>query len=662
MQKICTYDIEVLYNIFICCFKNLDETFETYEISERRNDLESLIRRLKDDSIKVGYNSNWYDKPIVNYLIYNEDKLKRMSTKDICFKLKMLSDELIGGEVGSGSKYRKLDYFKTIDLMTLMASKALRVGLKSLQISMCYHNVEEMLVNWNEALESKYFDSLISYCHNDVDSTFFLLKLLKKDLALRTYITQEYALSNIISKDGVGVGVDLFTKYVCEFLGIIPSQLPDYRINFSSIPVKDYIVPVIKFKTKPLQKVLAWYQSLILDGTGKIDGRSPSGEILINNLVHSYGLGGLHSVNTPVIHAPDPRFIYRDKDVTSYYPSLSDEWEFGPAGFKEEFINVIRFLKAARVEAKINKDKVKDTTLKLALNSILGNLKNEYSPYYSPEANVGICVNGQLMLLMLIEECELNGIECISSNTDGATFKIPVEKEQLFENICTEWSKTTRMGLEAVDYEKMVILAVNDYICFKKGYSDVKDEIDFDLPENAIEYNFSHPKIDSCKYLPKKLEYVKEKGFFLTHPRLGKGLDSLIVAKALQNYYGKGIPIAETITNFKSIHDYMIFTKVDKSYDVWWNNEKQQHINRYFPSRNKPYLKKGRDVNVIDAKTKRMVQKYSYTDLLKGYGVILKNRVTPEENLESEIDYRYYIRKANDIIRQLEPNQLSLFG
>lgn len=217
------------------------------------------------------------------------------------------------------------------------------------------------------------------------------------------------------------------------------------------------------------------------------------------------------------------------------------------------------------------------------------------------------------------------------------------------------------MGLEAVDYEKMVILAVNDYICFKKGYSEKKNEIDFDDPELAVEYNFAHPRIAECKYLPLKLEYVKEKGFFLTHPRLGKGLDSLIVAKALQNYYGKGIPVEKTVKDFKSIHDYLIFTKVDRSYEVWWGSEKQQHINRYYPSRNMPYIRKGRNVDVIDPKTKRLVSKYSYTDLLKGYGVKLQNRITDDQPFAETIDYRYYIRKANEIIRQLEPNQLSLF-
>lgn len=89
MQHICTYDIEVLYNIFICCFRNQDGTFETYEISERVNQLSELVSRLKDDSIKVGYNSTWYDKPVVNYLIYNHDTLKRGKTLDICLKLKM---------------------------------------------------------------------------------------------------------------------------------------------------------------------------------------------------------------------------------------------------------------------------------------------------------------------------------------------------------------------------------------------------------------------------------------------------------------------------------------------------------------------------------------------------------------------------------------------
>lgn len=662
LKKLVVYDIEVLRNVYICCVKTLDGKYIVFEISKRRNDLELLYKFFTSgEYMFVGYNCIHYDTPVVNYIIQNINTLRYATVGDITRKLKDLSDSIIHDDTSiSWSKYKYCDYFGQIDLMTLLASKALRVGLKSTQVTMCYKNVDEMTVDWDADLPEEHIDNLISYCYNDIDSTSYLLTFVKSDLALRKYITSEFNIQNCISKDGVGVGVDVFTKYICEYLNLRdPKDLSLYRRNLPIIKVKDYIVPVIEFKTKPLQNVLRTYQAMVLDSAGMLNGKSPSVDVVVNGMRHSCGIGGIHSVNKPEWLKPDPRFIYRDKDVTSFYPSLADKWGFGPSGFLEEFLSVLRFMKAARVVAKNAGDKTKDSTFKLALNSILGNLRNEYSPYYAPEANVAICINGQLMLLMLIEECELNGIRCISSNTDGATFKIPVEKEELFEKICSEWEVKTRMGLEAVDYESMVILAVNDYIAFKKGYSDVTNELDFELPELSVECLLNQPKLPKESKAHLKNKYVKEKGFFLTHSRVGKGMDCLIIPKALQNYFGKGIRIEDTIMDFRSVYDYIKFEKVGKQFDVFWNGEKQQHINRFYMSKKAPFLKKGKLVVTEAPKYKR---EYTYSEIQKGFGVQLSNTITdPNDASLYDINYRYYIAKCNEVIRLLEPEQLTLF-
>jgi len=63
----------------------------------------------------------------------------------------------------------------------------------------------------------------------------------------------------------------------------------------------------------------------------------------------------------------------------SLYPSLLISYEFYPQHLGVEFLNVYKKIREERIEAKHNGNKVKNETLKLALNSATGNMQSEYS-------------------------------------------------------------------------------------------------------------------------------------------------------------------------------------------------------------------------------------------------------------------------------------------
>ena len=148
---------------------------------------------------------------------------------------------------------------------------------------------------------------------------------------------------------------------------------------------------------------------------------------------------------------------------------------------------------------------------------------------------------------------------------------------------------------------------------------------------------------------------------FITEPRLGKGLDSLINAKALIEYFGKGIPVEKTISNADSIWDFIKFQKIGKQFNVMWNNEPQQHINRFYVSARGAYLYKVKTQDKINKRSGVMGVETSQQNVLKGFGVKLFNEYVHKEMTEYDIQYSYYINQANKIIAQLEPEQLSLF-
>lgn len=62
------------------------------------------------------------------------------------------------------------------------------------------------------------------------------------------------------------------------------------------------------------------------------------------------------------------------------------EYKFYPKHLGPEFLEVYSQIKNERIEAKHTGNKVKNETLKLALNGLSGNLQNEHNFCYSPFA------------------------------------------------------------------------------------------------------------------------------------------------------------------------------------------------------------------------------------------------------------------------------------
>ena len=77
---------------------------------------------------------------------------------------------------------------------------------------------------------------------------------------------------------------------------------------------------------------------------------------------------------------------------------------------------------AAKVGRKAEAKQWKKAQLpyKKMLNALSGAMKDETNAAYDPRNNNCMCINGQLMLLDLIEHLEVvPGLELIQSNTDG---------------------------------------------------------------------------------------------------------------------------------------------------------------------------------------------------------------------------------------------------
>lgn len=660
-KKVYVYDIEVFQNIFHCSVKNTEtEEIYKFEISERKNQLRELVKFFKQvnsyikwgdfygtelvidsDIIFCGYNNLHYDNPIINYIIEYEDRLMSYNVATICNSIFNLSKTITTSTEDNIDAWKHWKYqiwFDTFDILTMLYSNKLRVGLKEIQVTMQYPNVQEFVCDWSKPLPLEDFDEMIDYNINDIESTTELLNRCKESINLRIAIEDEYGV-RVLSKDGVNIGMKILTQKYLEKTGLTWWDIEGLRSPMDYIPLKDVILPFIKYNSPILQRVLDDMKSQIVSPGRK----GYENNFIFDGLRYTVGVGGIHSKNDPEIIIPKEDEMLIDIDVASLYPSMLIEYGFYPKHLGPEFLEVYSKIKDERIEAKHNGDKVKNETLKLALNGLSGNLQNEHNFCYSPFAVMQIRINGQLLLLMLAEKLTQIGCRIIQANTDGLFVLLKKEIYSKANNICREWEQLTRLSLEEDRFEAMYQYAINDYIAVKEGYSKTKN-----------------PNL------------IKTKGMFITEVLLGKGLSAKIIPEAIIKYFVDKVPVEDTIKGCKDIRKFLMSEKTGKQWHVEYMNKEQQRTNRFYASTNGGYLWKWKDTGHKEGEIITYTEPYvgerkykasarQYQNMLTASGVTLLNKFDDKPIEERKINYRYYIYEAYKIIRELKPLQLSLW-
>ena len=206
------YDIEVFSNCFHCCCKNTEDgKVIKFEISERKNQLAELVDFFfyKNGEVETrmfcGYNNKHYDDTIINYMIDLFYKMDSMPWEKVCRSLYNLSTIIIDSEEGSIDRFKKwkyAKYFYSMDLLTMQFSQKLRVGLKTMQTTMHYKNVQEYDGDFSAPIPVDKIDEMIAYNINDVESTTELLNRLKDQVELRLFIEKEHGI-DCLSMDSV---------------------------------------------------------------------------------------------------------------------------------------------------------------------------------------------------------------------------------------------------------------------------------------------------------------------------------------------------------------------------------------------------------------------------------------------------------------------------
>ena len=614
------YDIEIFPNCFSLTIKNTEtKEFQFFELSDRKNNLVDLVPLFLDKRyIFCGYNNIHYDNPIVNFIIEYKETLKKSTRLDIEYNLFQLSQTIIKGDLEKWKKWKYANNFETLDLLTMLFSQKLRVGLKEMQVTMKYSNVQEYDGNFEAPIPEEDIPKMIQYNINDVNSTEELLYRCENDIKLRLNIEEEYGIK-ALNKDGVNLGMEILkTKYL-EKTHKTWNDIKDLRSPCNKIALNEIILPFIKFDNPILKDLLNEMKQQVVSP----DRKGYNKHFLMDNLEYSVGVGGIHSVNKPSIFIAKEDEVISDVDVASLYPSLIIEYGFYPPHLGKEFLEVYKGIKDERIEAKHNGNKLKNLTLKLSINGLSGNLQSEFSWCYSPKTVMRIRINGQLLLLMLAEKLISIGCQIIQANTDGLFVLRKKKDEQKFKDACKWWENLTKLELEEDRFERFYQFAINDYLGVLEGYKDSKN-----------------PKL------------LKKKGLFIDSVTLGKGMQPMIIPKAINANLADNIPVEETIRNCKDINEFITYQKVDKKFTVQYMDKFITHINRYYVSTNGGYLYK---CEVEDGKIVK------FANMLTASGVTLCNDITAIKEFPKNINYKYYIKEANKILAKLKIQEQGLF-
>lgn len=624
------FDIEVLKNIFTCTCKNTEtKVITTFEISSRKVDIVDMLCYFLQDCFYVGYNNHHYDNPIVNYIfyLYHNDYFNKYSTREINESIFRMSQLVIdkNSDFNLWKEYKYANNFLSIDLLTMLYSKALRVSLKEMQVTMQYKNVEEFIVDWHQDLPEKDMDKLISYNINDVESTEELLYRCKDLLELRVETERDFGLP-CLSLDRVNLGDRLLQLKVMQKTGLTKYQLENMKSPAEYVDLEKVIFPWIKFNNPILQKALTDMKNQHHVSPGR---KGYINTFVFGGMEVTIGVGGIHGDNgTCIINAKEDELLL-DSDVNSLYPSLMRMYELYPPNLKDILKQIFPNIIDERLEYKRTKQKNKNETYKYMLNGVSGKMQDENSWLYAPFTIMQVRINGQLLLLMLSERLLSIGCKLYQINTDGILYTCKKDKKDQLDKILKEWKELTKLTLETEQFTSFYQLAINDYF--------------------GVETNGN----------------IKKKGFFLTDIELGKGLSPKIIPEAIINYFVHNIPVEDTIKSCKDIRKFLQAEKTGKQWTVEYNEQVQQRTNRFYVSEKGYYLWKWK----LDDTGKK-----SYHNMLKGYGVQLHNRFYSDEDLQWKysqgetfqsiynVNYQYYITQCIKVIEQLKPKQLSLFN
>lgn len=501
------YDFEVFkYNWLAVIINPIEKTVT--KIVDDPQALEKYFNEHKEE-IWIGYNNRRYDQYIMKAILLG------MNPKEV-------NDWIIKDNKPGWQFSSLFNKIKMINFDTMLRTDT---GLKTLEAFMG-NDIRETEVPFDidRPLKKKEIEQTFFYCNHDVEQT------------IEVWLARK-------AEFDAAMGIVKIFKLSLEYMGKTGAQRVAKILGGKGMKFDDeFEFPIVNtLRLRKYRAIKDWYRN------PKNHNYKKKQKVMIAGIEHTLAWGGLHGA----IKKYYGEGIYLMADVTAYYPSLQERYKFGyrnmsnPENFEK--------IHGENLRMKATGNKAARLPYKIADNAISGQLKDKFSPLYDPRENNAICVNGQLLLVDLIEKLEPHIEKLIQSNTDGILIKLKsINDYDLIDDIVWEWEKRTGMRMGFDIYTKVFQKDVNNYLLVnpegktktKGAYTKALSHVDNDLP---------------------------------------------IINKAMVDYMVKGTPVEKTIGGCDELIMFQKVVKLSRKYDYVEHNGTRYGFKCYrvFASKNR---------------------------------------------------------------------------
>lgn len=557
------YDFEVFKYDWLVVIIDPANRNETIIVNDKKQ-LEEYYEAHKNE-IWLGYNSRGYDQYILKGILCGFDPYK-------------ISKHII--EDGKkGHTFSNLFYKFPLNNYDLINKFH---GLKQLEGFMG-NDIRETEVPFNidRKLTVEELQQTIKYCRHDVEQTIEVFLQKKNDFDAHLDLIKTF-----------GLPLSYISKTQAQ---LTAAALGCQRKTYNDEWIND-IVPTIKLDKYKF--IMDWFKN------PENYKESQKLEVDVLGVPHTFGLGGLHGAPDKPLHKKG--FLIH-VDVTSFYPSICIKYDLLSRSVKDK--NIYKEIYDKRVALKKAGKKKEQAPYKIILNSTFGITNDPYSLAYDPRRNHEVTINGQLLLLDLLEKLE-GHCELIQSNTDGLIIQIEDTDEAFnaIDDICYEWEQRTGMGLGFDILTEIYQKDVNNYV--------------FKFQDGGFE---------------RKGGYVKELN--------NLDNDLPIINKAMVDYMTKKIPVEVTINDCTELIMFQKIVKISGKYLCGWHNNKKltDKTFRVFASKNNT------DTYIGKQKTEgATIEKFANTP----EHCFIDNTNIKDKKVPDCLDRSWYIELAKERLKQ----------
>ena len=543
------YDFEVFKYDWLVVVMDMTAK-KTHVIINSPEELEALYKaNIKE--IWVGFNSRHYDQYILKAILCGFDPKK-------------VNDYIIT-KGNPGWKFSSL--FRQFPLWNYDVMLNTDVGLKSFEGFMG-NDIKETSVPFNidRKLTPEEIAETVKYCKHDVEQTVQVFLKRTEEFNTMMYFIKHFGLSmDYISKTKA--------QLAAEILGG-NRKGADFDDEFQ-FPILDCL-HLNKYK-----HIAEWYAN-----PENHDYSKKQDKQIVAGVEHTFAWGGGHGARAK--YSADGVFLIID--VTAYYPSLQKKYHFGyrVMNHPENF----EFIHDSNIAYKRKGDKKARQPFKIMDNAISGQMKQKSSALYDPMSNNSICINGQLLLLDLVEHIEPY-CELIQNNTDGIIVKLKDYEHDfdVLDDVVYEWEQRTGMKMDFDTYIGTIYQKdVNNYLLIDRKTGAVKAKGGYVMKLNDLSYD-----------LP-------------------------IINKALVDYMIHGIPVRRTIMECQDLREFQLVSRISSKYThiLYGDKPIKEKCIRVFASNNPadPGVKKAHAVRKTTAKlTNSPEHCFIFNDDVKGVPV-----------------------------------------